>query len=133
MALVKIMELQNSGRDMRGDSFTVPHEAITFVGKVQYIHVASIVPAATRGNHFHLRRKEALIISYGNPWTFYWDEGPGTQVQARNFSGAGAAVILIEPGSSHAVQNAGESPLLLYGLSSEPYHPSESVARRVSP
>ena len=130
--MVRIIQVPNSGGDVRGDSFTLPREAMEFVGEVKDFHIATIVPAAVRGDHFHLRRLEVLVVLYTDSWRFYWDEGAGAVIKSTAFNGAGTTAILIEPGHSHAVENLGASSLIFCSLSSEPYDPSESVTRVVS-
>ena len=130
--MIKIIELPNAG-DQRGGSFTLPQEALDFIGEVKDVHIATMVPRAVRGNHFHLRRKAILIVLQGSACRFYWDEGAGTVASSRTLSGIGTTAILIEPGHSHAIENIGESSLTFCSLSSEPYDPAESVTRVVSP
>jgi dTDP-4-dehydrorhamnose 3,5-epimerase-like enzyme len=125
---VTITELPNGG-DHRGVSFSVSPGHLSFLGRVADIHVASVQPGAVRGNHFHLRRREILIVTHESAWKFHWDEGENTPAQVREFSGSGTEVILIEPYCSHAVLNSGDRTLMLTGLSSETYDPEESVRR----
>jgi dTDP-4-dehydrorhamnose 3,5-epimerase-like enzyme len=127
---IQISDLTNHG-DQRGFSFTIPPDALSFLEHVQDIHVAAILPSAVRGNHFHKRRREILVLTYTADWSFHWDEGPGTAVQERTFEGRGAVLITISPGASHAVRNDGYEPLTLMAASSEPYDPKDSIARRV--
>ena len=127
---IQITELPNHG-DQRGFSFTIPADALRFLERINDIHVASLLPEAIRGNHFHRRRREILVLTYAGDWSFHWDEGPGTPVQERSFDGRGAVLIMISPGASHAVRNDGYEPLTLMAASSEPYDPKDSVPRRV--
>jgi dTDP-4-dehydrorhamnose 3,5-epimerase-like enzyme len=127
---IQISELDNHG-DGRGFSFTIPTEALDFVGSVVDIHLASTVPAAIRGNHYHLRRRTALVLLSGTAWSLHWDEGEDTTAQHRHFDGSCAVLVLVAPGASHAVRNDGETPLWLVACSSLPYDPAESVARKV--
>ena len=127
---IEISELGNGG-DLRGFSFTIPAEALAFLGRVADIHVASTAPGAIRGNHYHLRRREAIVLLPGTAWSLHWDEGEGLPAQHRSFDGGGAVLVLISPGASHAVRNDGETRLWLVACSSEPYDPSETVARKV--
>jgi mannose-6-phosphate isomerase-like protein (cupin superfamily) len=127
---IQISELKNSG-DARGLSFTAPPEALAYVGRMADVHVASIKPGAIRGNHFHLRRREAIVVLPSSRWSFHWDEGNGDAVQHREFDGSCAVLVLVAPGASHAVRNDGEGILWLTAISSEPYDPEESVARKV--
>ena len=124
-------ELPNMG-DARGNSFTVSPDILSFLGRIADIHVASVLPGAVRGNHFHTRRKEVLVVLHESGWRLHWDEGENTPAQVKEFSGPGAEVILIERGSSHAVQNSGTRTLAIIGLSSEPYDPQETIRRNVT-
>ncbi|HET6179775.1 MAG TPA: hypothetical protein VFE61_22830 [Candidatus Sulfotelmatobacter sp.] len=129
-AKVRILELDNRG-DARGFSFTVPAEALTFVGSMKDIHLALTKPGAIRGNHYHLRRREAILVQPGSRWSLHWDEEKGATAQHREFDGGSAVLVLIEPGASHAVRNDGAAELWLTAISSEAYDPAESVARKV--
>jgi len=127
---IQISELPNSG-DHRGFSFTAPELAITFLGRVLDMHLASTGPGAVRGNHYHLRRREAIVVLPGPAWSFHWDESSDSSAQHRQFDGSKAVLILVSPGASHAVRNDGEGLLWLVALSSEMYDPAESVTRKV--
>jgi dTDP-4-dehydrorhamnose 3,5-epimerase-like enzyme len=127
---IQISQLDDSG-DTRGFSFALPRQALEFLGTVRDLHLASTVPGAIRGNHYHLRRREAIILLPGTPWSLHWDDGEGTQRQHSVFDGKHAMLVLVQPGSSHAVRNDGTSPLWLVACSSESYDPAESVARIV--
>ena len=131
-AKVQITELTNNG-DTRGFSFTAPAEALAFVGRMSDVHVASTKPGAIRGNHFHLVRREALVIMPGARWSLHWNEGEDSPAQHREFNGATAVLVLISPGASHAVRNdSDDRELQLIAISSETYDPAESVTRKVT-
>ena len=132
---VQITELQNSG-DARGFSFTAPAEALAFVGQMADVHLAATKPGSVRGNHYHLRRREAIVVLPGAKWSLHWDEGEGTSgespvAQHRSFDGSSAVMVLLSPGASHAVRNDGDATLWLVAISSETYDPAESVRRRL--
>jgi dTDP-4-dehydrorhamnose 3,5-epimerase-like enzyme len=127
---IQISELSNSG-DVRGLSFTAPTEALEFVGRMADVHLASTKPNAVRGNHYHLRRREAIVVLPGSKWSFHWDEGDGSAPQHRQFDGSCAVLVKVSPGASHAVRNDGSDTLWLVAISSESYDPAESVARKV--
>ena len=129
-AKIEIRELTNSG-DARGFSFTIPVEALEFVGRMADVHLASSKPGAVRGNHYHLRRREAIIVLPGATWSLHWDEGEGTPTQHREFGGTSSVLVLVSPGASHAVRNDGDDTLRLVAISSESYDPAESVNRKV--
>jgi len=126
---VVITELRNTG-DARGASFTAPADALAFVGRMADVHLASTKPGAVRGNHYHLKRREAIVVLPGAKWSFHWDEGADA-AQHREFDGSSAVQILISPGASHAVRNDGDGLLWLIAISSESYDPAESVTRKV--
>ncbi len=52
---IQISELSNNG-DVRGFSFTAPPAALNFLGRIADMHLASTLPGAVRGNHYHLRK-----------------------------------------------------------------------------
>ncbi len=125
-----IKELTNLG-DARGLSFTAPTDALAFVGRMSDVHLASTKPGAVRGNHYHLRRREAIVVMPGAKWSLHWDEGENSQPQHRNFDGSKAVLVLVSPGQSHAVRNDGDREMWLVAISSETYDPAESVTRKV--
>src|SRR5215831_11290746 len=117
---VQITELTNSG-DGRGLSFTAPADALAFVGRMADVHFASTKPAAVRGNHYHLRRREAIVVLPGTRWSLHWDEGEDSAPQHRSFDGDCAVLVTVSPGASHAVRNDGEELMWLLAISSETY------------
>ena len=132
---IQITELTNNG-DARGLSFTAPAEALAFVGRMADVHLASTKPGAVRGNHYHLRRREAIVVLAGTKWSLHWDEGDpdgskASPPQHRSFDGSSAVLVLVSPGVSHAVRNDGDNVLWLVAISSETYDPAESVTRKV--
>ena len=127
---LQITELANFG-DGRGLSFTAPPDALSFVGRMSDVHLASTKPGAVRGNHYHLRRREAIVVMPGSRWSFHWDEGDQSSAQHRDFDGSKAVLVLVSPGQSHAVRNDGDRDLWLVAISSETYDPAESVTRKV--
>jgi dTDP-4-dehydrorhamnose 3,5-epimerase-like enzyme len=129
-AKVQITELNDNG-DARGLSITAPLQALEYVGRMADVHLASTKPGAVRGNHYHLKRREAIVVLPGARWSFHWDEGDETAPQQRMFGGTRAVLLLVAPGASHAVRNDGEEVLWLVAISSEQYDPAESVARKV--
>jgi oxalate decarboxylase/phosphoglucose isomerase-like protein (cupin superfamily) len=127
---VQVTELSNFG-DARGLSFTAPAEALAFVGRMADVHLAATAPGAVRGNHYHLRRREAIVVLPGTTWSLHWDEGDGMSAQHRSFDGSVAVLVTVSPGASHAVRNDGDQTMWLVAISSESYDPAESVTRKV--
>lgn len=108
---VRIREL-TPRTDARGSSFGVE---LPFAN-VAECHVATVRPGAVRGNHYHVQRREVLVVLYADRWTLLWDEGEGTPVQSRAFEGAGAVVLEADPLCAHAVRNDGARDLHLVSL-----------------
>jgi dTDP-4-dehydrorhamnose 3,5-epimerase-like enzyme len=127
---IRISNLENHG-DIRGLSYALPPQALDFLGRVADLYLAATAPGAIRGNHFHLRKNEALVLLPGTPWSLHWDDGEGTPAQHRNFDGSCAVLVLISPGASNAVRNDGDTPLWLIACSSDPYDATTVVARRI--
>lgn len=118
--------------EMRGGPVLRPlRRRSGFVGRMADVHLASTGPRAVRGNHYHLRRREAIVVLPGEKWSLHWDEDEGTLPQHREFDGGRAVLVLVSPGASHAVRNDGEGALWLVAISSETYDPGESVRRKV--
>ena len=127
---IQISQMNNSG-DARGFSFTAPAQALQFVGRMSDVHFSSSKPGAVRGNHYHLKRREAMVVLPGAKWSFHWDEGENDTPKHREFDGRGAVLVLVSPGASHAIRNDGDEELRLIAISSEAYDPAESVVRNV--
>src|SRR2546425_8339997 len=114
-AKIRICELSNSG-DGRGSSFTAPAEALAFLGRMADVHLASTKPGAVRGNHYHLRRREAIVVLPGAKWSLHWDEGDMETAQHQRFSGDNTVMVLVSPGASHAVRNDSDELLWLVAI-----------------
>jgi hypothetical protein len=93
---LQISQLDDTG-DRRAFSFALPPQALEFLGRVRDLYSASTARGAIQGNHYHWRRREAIILLPGTRWSLHWDDGEGTpkqhgtsEWQARGL-GAGAA------------------------------------------
>jgi oxalate decarboxylase/phosphoglucose isomerase-like protein (cupin superfamily) len=95
------------------------------------VYLAATKAGAVRGNHYHLRRREAIVVLPGAKWSFHWDEGEDSPAEHREFDGSLAVLILLSPGASHAVRNDGDADLWMVAISSETYDAAESVTRKV--
>lgn len=111
--------------DERGSSFSAGKDWPEFLPATKDLHVTSLKPGHIRGNHYHKRKKEVIVVIHNDEWTLHWDTGPETQVQKRIFSGSGAVLITVEPLASHAVVNTGEKPLHTIGLTGEVFDPAD--------
>jgi UDP-2-acetamido-2,6-beta-L-arabino-hexul-4-ose reductase len=114
--------------DLRGFSYTLPDHQLSFLGPVKDVHFSMTLPGHIRGNHFHRKRKEVLVVRYEDAWTLAWDRGEGTVPQTRKFEGAGTVVVEIEPLAAHAVRNDGRAPLLIFAMTDGLYDPASPDA-----
>jgi dTDP-4-dehydrorhamnose 3,5-epimerase-like enzyme len=128
---IQIEELTNLG-DQRGPTYSIPEQALRYLGRVANVHFGLSKPGAVRGNHYHLRRREALVVFPGQQWSLHWDEGDGSAPQQRSFDGTRAVLVLLAAGTSHAVRNDGRQPLWVMACSSEPFDPAETVMRKLA-
>jgi hypothetical protein len=80
-----------------------------------------------------VERRETLIVVFTDDWSLCWDLGEGTPVNTRNFKGAGAILVLIEPRCSHALANNGAHDLFVIGISDRVFdaHRPDAIARGV--
>jgi dTDP-4-dehydrorhamnose 3,5-epimerase-like enzyme len=125
------VEVLPPGDDQRGHSFSVSPEALAFLGEIRDVHLTTLVPGGIRGNHYHQRRREALLVLHSSDWELLWDEGEGTATCMRRFPGGGAELVSIHPGCAHAVRNCGTAEMLVFGMSSGAYDPEETVGRKL--
>jgi mannose-6-phosphate isomerase-like protein (cupin superfamily) len=131
-----VVDLKDSG-DARGSSFSVPAELFAGPFTVADMHVATIEPGATRGNHYHALRREVLVVIATDRWSLHWDEGANTPARQREFIGPGAVLVCVPDGMSHAIRNDGAVPMQIIGLADGLYdvtrpdvHPRPVVSAR---
>jgi dTDP-4-dehydrorhamnose 3,5-epimerase-like enzyme len=125
--LVQIVTVADTGDD-RGCSFSLPDVWNRFLRSLADMHVTTIRPGHTRGNHYHAQHREILVVIHQDAWTFYWDYGAGGDVEHRTFHGKGAALIEILPSASHAVVNTGSLDITVLGMSDMRYNPASPDA-----
>lgn len=130
---VRSVELMDVG-DNRGSSFALPETWLTFLGGVRDLHITTLLPGHVRGNHYHAAHREVLIVLCQDRWSLLWDQGPGTDISQQNFSGAGAVLIEVDPGASHAIRNDGRVSLQIIGLANILFDPDapDTIIRPVS-
>jgi len=112
MADVEFIEIAKEiHRDERGFSF------FPWTGRAQEprevlrtLHLVSVLPGQTRGNHYHPGHEEWLYLFHGDGLLAWEAEG---QIKERMIAG-GDLMIRIPPGVAHALTNPG--PKVLYLL-----------------
>ena len=125
--------VDDTNGDQRGLSFSVPAAYLEFIGAPRDIHVASIRPGRVRGNHYHVERKELILVVAGDKWSLHFDTGEGTAVSVRTFAGGTAVAIAMPPHCAHALRNEGLESLWLFAATDGPYDPArpDAFPRRV--
>lgn len=129
MHSIEFIELEDRG-DARGLMFNVEKADCGFVGEVLNIHFGTVEPGAVRGNHVHFEKKELLIISYSDNWTFLWSEQEGSAPKEKVFPGSGAVLIKIPPKVPHSIQNTGGTILQLIALSDKDFSKEQPDTER---
>ena len=103
--------------DSRGDSLHLPDELIeNYLLNIREMHIATVLPDMTRGNHYHRNGNETLIVTHQDDWLFAWKDGDKA-VSTRQFSGSGSTLFYLPAGLIHAVKNTGRQSLELISWS----------------
>jgi oxalate decarboxylase/phosphoglucose isomerase-like protein (cupin superfamily) len=124
-----VVVLEDHG-DSRGASFSVPLEYLEFLGALKDLHVAAILPGCVRGNHFHVERREVIVVHHEDAWSLHWDAGEHTPVSNRTFDGAGVVAMAVPQHSAHAIRNDGAAPLWIFAATDGRYSPEAPDAFR---
>ncbi|MHC4259657.1 MAG: polysaccharide biosynthesis C-terminal domain-containing protein [Planctomycetota bacterium] len=129
---IEIIRLKNNG-DERGFSYKTRREAFDYIGKVEDVHIASIDSGKIRGNHYHIDRKECIIILYSDSWVFAWESEDVSVGEKKQFSGCGCILIKIKSNVTHAIQNIGKLPIYILAFSPNKYDPekSDTVVKKI--
>jgi dTDP-4-dehydrorhamnose 3,5-epimerase-like enzyme len=115
--------------DARGRAWALG-KGVGFLAAIEDVHVMTLNPSCVRGNHFHRKKREILIVEHEGEWTLFWDDGPESEPQARRFQQAGAVAVLVPPGCAHAVENCGPRAMRVISISDRPYDPNVPDAHR---
>lgn len=126
---IEVVVLADCGDD-RGESYALGTELSAHLTTARDAHASTIKPFKTRGNHYHTKKKELIVVYAGCPWELHWDDGEGTAVHNRRFDGTQAILVRIPPWMSHAVTNIGDTPLCILSLSSNGYDPANPDSHR---
>jgi UDP-2-acetamido-2,6-beta-L-arabino-hexul-4-ose reductase len=109
-------ETVNHFPDPRGFIFE-PLDGGELLATQKNTHVVVSRPGAVRGNHYHLRGMEALVVC-----------GPalvrirnGRDTKDLSIPADTTCRLVIPPGISHAIQNSGDTDNLLIGVNTEPH------------
>ena len=80
------------------------------------IHIATMKPGTIRGNHFHPRSTEWLLI-FGGPARFYWQPHQQSPIHEELIHDSGPVLFEIPPKIEHAVVNCAENDIFLMAFS----------------
>ncbi|WP_327008427.1 hypothetical protein OHA72_14940 [Dactylosporangium sp. NBC_01737] len=130
---IEIEQIANSG-DARGGSFPVDPSRFGSPFPIHDMHISTLLPGHIRGDHYHVKRNEILIVSPGVRWTLFFDAGPDTVPEKLEFDGSTAVVMSVPPLVSHAIRNDGDGALHIIGLTDGPYDPTapDAFTRKVT-
>jgi dTDP-4-dehydrorhamnose 3,5-epimerase-like enzyme len=120
-ANIEIIELKNSG-DMRGSSYTISSNCLNFLSIVLDIHFLDLKVNGIRGNHYHKKKKEIIIVKYIDKWKLLWKELNLHKVKLKEFYGIGAVIIKIPPFTVHTIVNNGKDILEIICISNEKFN-----------
>ena len=96
------------------------------LGDVKNLHIVSIKPGVTRGNHYHKHQLEFLLIM-GGKVEVVW-QYPGEQEKFRERIDTHEPVVLRVPNSVvHSVKNISDEVLYVVCYSKAPSFPGEDV------
>jgi UDP-2-acetamido-2,6-beta-L-arabino-hexul-4-ose reductase len=109
----------NRFEDERGFVFE-PLDAKLLVSQ-NNAHVVVSRPGAVRGNHFHLRGTETLVICGPARVRIRKDK----HTEDFSIPIGTTCRFIIPPGISHAIQNTGETDGLLVAFNTEPHDPDK--------
>ena len=120
MQHIEIIKLKNYG-DLRGALYNILDTDIQFLDNILNIHFGKIHPNSIRGNHYHHRSKEMLIIGYLDTWTLAWAKDESDEISIKEFTGSGAVLIKVNEGVGHSVKNNGGKDLEIIALSNRTF------------
>lgn len=118
--------IQEDHGDERGLGVSLASRIDDFLGRARDTHVTTIRPGFVRGNHFHLARREVLIVMHRDAWSLHWqDGGAGGPDRTHAFTGEGVVLVELEPPCPHALRNDGRRDMWVVAHCDGPYDPAD--------
>ena len=121
---MRITQLPDNG-DERGRSFSLDSLALSSIGPVRDLHATTLKPGHSRGNHYHLERDELILVLGEDQWTLRWED-QGHKVHERQIDSAGATLLRVDKGLSHAIDNTGRRDLTILAMSDRVFAPEDA-------
>jgi dTDP-4-dehydrorhamnose 3,5-epimerase-like enzyme len=122
MKPLEFQPVKNLG-DQRGDSYSIPQEAIDFVGQIDEIHFATILPNAVRGNHYHCGKREATVLVFSDKCRLAWKPLEAKDSTHADFEGKDSIMFNVQPNVVHAIKNTGAQPMSIISFSNKRHDP----------
>ena len=120
MSSVKVHSLKNKvHKDNRGWVANLAEYATEQGHRIENIHIASIKPGEIRGNHWHKKQKEWILV-FGGKGIFSWKEDGGIRKQKIEFGSQ--FLFEVEPGCSHAMKNIDDKDIYLCAFTDSKYN-----------
>ena len=126
---IRIVPL-DARNDGRGVSFVPPDDLTGWIAPAVHVHAMTLRPGSVRGNHYHERQHEHLLVMYQDAWSLRWQTERDAEVHCREFSGAGAVLVAVDPLVAHAVRNDGHLEMYILSFSDHPYDPKHPDSQR---
>lgn len=90
---------------------------LKYIEKIEDIHIVSLEPNATRGNHFHLQRTEIIFPLFGRNTIAWKEDNQIIEVQPL----PATELLIIPSGVTHAIRNDGIVASIVVAFSSVPF------------
>lgn len=119
MSDVKKVEVRHAAwRDDRGWGIDLLEAESLAGNSIGNLHVVSIKPGCIRGNHYHTKATEWMLI-FGGPAKVAWKSGKEHPVQETLLDGKDSlALFEVPPGIRHAILNTSGSEIYLISINS---------------
>jgi len=87
------------------------------------IYICSIKPGRTRGNHYHLKKREWFTCAYGEVEMFLKHKDTKKRIKV---SATNPKVVYMGPGTYHSIANKGKSIAIVISYSSRQHDPKNN-------
>lgn len=104
----------------------IEHEGDEGLGDVKNLHIVSIKPGVTRGNHFHKHQLEFLLIM-GGEVEVTWQHPDEEDKHRERFNSREPYVLRVPNNVVHAVKNVSDEIMYVVCYSKAPSFPGEDV------
>ncbi len=96
-----------------------------FPETVENIHFCVSKPGAIRGNHYHKRKIEWMLVTCGTG-KITLEDNTTKEKEEHTVSGEHPVLIKINPNITHAIVNCGTEPMHLFVMTNQKYNPQDT-------